>query len=811
MKATYKFIYLSLIFTVTIFSPKQALTQTLPTMIKVRGIVADSLTGKPLDFVTVSLKDPNGQTVKTTLTKTDGSFSFDGMSSTAGYSVHIISVGYVSRTIKLNNNTDQSLGTVFITPQNYNLSEVTVVADRTIVRQEADRISYDLKADSESKSSTALEIMRKVPLLSVDSEDNVLMNGNRSYKILVNGKPSGMMERNAKDILRSMPASSIKNIEVIFSPSSKYDAEGVAGIINIITDKKIDNGYNGTLSLTERFPLGGPSTGGTFTLKQGKLGASVLAGIGQYLSPVANTDIIRHTSLSNAMLSQRIDKKSDSKNGYAGAELSYELDSLHLISGQFNMSENRLTGSSGQVSVLADQISILQGYHLNNNINGRGNSADGGLNYQMGFKSGKARLLTFSYRYLHYENNQQNALNSSNLVNFVLPNYNQNNVGRSAEQTAQIDYVHPLAKVSIESGIKAIFRNNSSDFSHRTADPITGIYHIDATRSNQFNSRQNVYSLYNTYQFKLGDWSFKAGARVEQTTIEADFVSTATRVRQNYLNFIPSVAINKKFKDMGSLSLSYVSRMQRPGITQLNPFIDRSNPDFEMTGNPDLKPTITNVVQLSYNRSKKTTISVTAAYMFFNSLIENVSSYNPVNQITNIRYENVSDGRILRSNIYINYPASNRLNLTFNTDIRYLWLNTMVNNQEISNNGLMAYLNLSAGYRFEKSWRLNANFTANSSNVSGPQSTLNGYTATSFSVNKEIVKDKLTFSAMVTNPLSKYRQNIEERSGPEFNQLTTSQNYYRGFGVGLNYRFGKLKGQIAKSKKAIVNDDEMAK
>ncbi|HEY1010243.1 MAG TPA: outer membrane beta-barrel protein [Daejeonella sp.] len=775
------------------------------------GIVTDSATNKTLDFVTVSLKNEAKEVIKTTLSKADGSFTFEKLPN-AGYTVTLISVGYNSRIISVElHGTDKDLGSVAISPQSYKLSEVTVTADRSVIKQETDRISYDMKADPESKGSTVLEIMRKVPLLSVDADDNLLMNGNRSYKILVNGKPSGMMERNAKDILRSMPAASIKNVEVIFSPSSKYDAEGIAGIINIITDKKADNGYNGSLNVSERFPLGGPAAGGSFTFKQGKFGLSAVGGASQYLSPLADTYNNRNTTgINQTTLIQSSSRKSDAKNAYIGSELSYELDSLNLISGQFNISRNRLTGDWMQQSLLNNTAAVLQGYTLSNDIAENGSSADAALNYQVGFRSDKSRLLTFSYRFLEYDNKQDNTLEITKRVNYARPDYRQANAGSAQEQTVQIDYVHPIKKVSVEAGLKAVLRKNNSAFIYSSLDPASGSYQEVAEFSNFYENTQNIFSAYNTYQFAVRKLNFKIGARIENTLVNADLASGASIVKQNYLNVIPAIAVSRKFKDMSVMSLTFTTRMQRPGIAQLNPFTDRSNPEFYVSGNPDLSPAFTNMVYMGYNRSKKTTLSLAAAYMFMDDLVSQVSVYDTVQKITNTRFENINKANVLRSNIYISHPISKRMSLTFNTDIRYLWSATLVDGEYVTNNGAMAYLNINTGYRFEKGWRVNANLTANTRSV-GIQDSKNGYVASSFSLNKELVKDKLTFTTLITNPFTKYRMNSEERFGPGFTQVNDSRNYYRGFAAGLNYRFGKLKSQIVKSKRSIVNDDTMEK
>ncbi len=163
------------------------------------------------------------------------------------------------------------------------------------MKQEVDRISYDLQADPESKVFSVLDMMRKVPLLSLDADNNILLKGNSDFKILINGKPSSMVERNYKEILRTMPASSIERIEVITTPPAKYDAEGLAGIINIITNKKLDNGYNGSLNFSERFPNGGPGFGGSFSAKFGKIGMSAFGGASIFKSPQIINSTSRNT------------------------------------------------------------------------------------------------------------------------------------------------------------------------------------------------------------------------------------------------------------------------------------------------------------------------------------------------------------------------------------------------------------------------------------------------------------------------------------------------------------------------------------
>lgn len=799
-----------LIIAVIIFFGQNAISQAPQHQYKVFGKIVDSAAKNSPDQITINLLSTSGMVLKATLTKNDGSFIFAGLTP-LDYFIEITSVSHLTKKITVNyrdssqNSTD--LGVIFISRKIKTLNEVVVTAKAPLIKQEIDRVTYDLQADPESKGNSVLEMMRRVPFLSTDAEGNILLNGSSSYRILINGKPSGMVERNPKDILRSMPASTIKSIEVITNPPSKYDAEGLAGIINIITSKKVDNGYNGNINFSQRFPVGGPGAGASISFKRNKVGMSFLGGANIYNTPQTTGSIDRTTKGIDATnLNQSSTREFDSRNAYLGSELSYEIDSLNLISAQFNISGSRSNGLSSQSSFLNAIGGVQQHYDLSNTSRDNGKGMDAALNYQLGFKSSKERLLTFSYRYIGNTNNQFDSLDVSNPVNYVTPDYRQTNEGNSSEQTFQVDYVHLVKKVNIEGGIKGILRTNRSDYQYQSYDSANGKFELDLTRSNKFNNNQNVFAAYNTYQVSVNNGGFKAGLRLEQTIIDADFISSALKVKQNYLSVIPSVTINRKLKDMSSLTLAYTNRIRRPGIDQLNPFVDRSNPDFETTGNPNLRPAYTNVIQLSYNKSKKATINIALGCMFFNSLIGSVSTYEEGTKITRTTFENIGKARVLKTNIYLSYPITKSWNVRLNSDVRFVESNIIEKGILLKNQGLMGYLNATSSHRFNKGWRVNADVTVNSGGVSKPQSKSNGFTSSSVGVQKD-VKDKFTFSASVSNPFTKYRYNREETLGSDFKQSVENQIFFRSFNISLNYRFGKLKDAIKKNKRGINNDD----
>jgi len=773
----------------------------------VKGVVIDSATKKPLQFITLAIKK-DGNVLKTVVTTENGAFAFDKIPF-GKYDLTAIAVGYHVKTISFELNAAKdtfNAEQMSIVSQVNTLNEVAVSALRPIIKQEVDRISYDTQADPESKVLTALDMMRKVPLLSLDADDNIKLKGSGNYKILINGKPSSMVARSPKDVLRSMPASSIQKIEVITTPPAKYDSEGLSGIINIITNKKIDNGYNGSLNLRHQFPVGGPGLGGFVTIKQGKFGMTAYGGTGFYSAPEtenSNSRITNGTSPSELLNIGR--RRFDNNYRYGGAELSLEIDSLNLITAEVNPYGGYNKSTNNQIFRLTTPGQLTAYDLLSRNRFGWG-GLDMTLNYQLGFKSNKERLLTFSYKYNDGSNPQKNDLTFSNRQNYNDPDYIQENDSRSKEQTIQLDYVHPVKKLNIEGGLKGILRDNNSNFEYRRFNGASGDYQVDPSRTNIFSNNQDVLSAYNSYSYNLSNWGFKAGVRIEETFVRADFVSNSSNVNTDYFNIIPSFSVNRKFKNQSNLNFGFTQRIERPGIYNLNPFVDRSTPNFESSGNPDLKAVVSNNFDLTYGRFKTGSVNIGLGYSFANNTIQNISVYSDADKITRSTYANIGRNKNLTTNININYPLTKKWNISLSGNLGYTWLEGAINGVMTANKGLSGYIYMNTGYKFEHQWRANASF-----NYSAPDVLLQGrsgeYYYMSFSGSKELIKDKLTISAGLNNPFLKYRYYETFTEGPNFSQRYRGQNYNRSFNMSLNWKFGKLKDSIKKNQRNISNDD----
>lgn len=770
------------------------------------GRIVDSTSQKGLDFITVALKQATGQPVKTILSSSNGAFKFEKIAG-GNFKLAIVAVGYSRKELNVKVDQNVDLGAIGIQSVSTTLKEVLVMADKPLIKQEVDRIAYDVQADPESKVNTVLDMMRKVPLLSVDADDNIKLKGSGSYKILINGRPSSMMARDPKEVLKSMSASNIQKIEVITTPPAKYDSEGLAGLINIITNKKVDAGYNASLNARGTFPSGGPGGSGSLTLKEGKFGVSGWGGVNTFNNPGSvSTSNRTTTGAAPTVLFQDGYNKSDNTNIYYSSEISFEIDSLNLITGELGSHGGDGGSNSSQLSRLLNGSTnaLSQGYRLQNQSENSWAGMDAGINYQLGFKRNKNQFLTLSYKYNRWGNDQFNTLSVSEQVNYNQADYQQTNEGSSTEQTVQLDYIHPVKKLNIEGGIKGILRDNSSNFQYKQFNAATNTFEVDPARTNNYDNNQNVFGIYNSYQYNLKNWGFKAGLRLEETIIKADFISSGSEVDETFWNFIPSVSVNRKFKDLSSLNFGYTQRIERPGIWQLNPFVDRSNPNYQYSGNPNLEPVLSNSFEVSYSKFKKGNINIGLNYSFANNTIQRVSTFS--DNITSSTYQNIGRDRKVGTNFNLNYPITKKFNVNMGGNLNYIWIEGFLNDRIYRNDGMQGYMYGYAGYRFEKGWRAGVNFSYSSPWVA-LQGKSNAYSHTAMSVNKDIIKDKLSFSASVSNPFQKYRSWVNNLSGANFHQTSNFQNYYRRFNTSLNYRFGKLKGGIKKNARSIKNDD----
>ena len=790
--------------------------------ITITGTVIDSANNKPMGYVTVAIQDSKTHIgVKSGLTKDDGTFSFKAPAGKI-YEAVLVFVGYRNKTITINGNgTDFNVGRVSIAASSSQLKEVSVTAARPLMKQEVDRISYDIQADPDNKALSVLDMMRKVPLLTVDGNDNIQLKGSGNYKILINGKESALVAKNPSDILKSMPATNIEKIEVITTPPAKYDAEGLAGIINIVTKKNADQGYN--IGFNSRFnTVFGAGYNINGTVKQGKFGASFFGGFGSNGDlTVGSGNIENIFNPATKQVITTIDQIGTTRQKgnfhYGGAELSYEIDTLNLLTASVDLFGNDQHQYTNQLSN-TDSLGILtQAFNLNNSNHGTFAGFDASFNYQLGFKKSKDELLTFSYKYSYSPNKQFNDNLFSDRFKYPLqsyPDYQQYNNAGDRDHTIQVDYASPLnKKISIEAGAKAILRSNYSYYHVDDRDTLTQQYISNEALTNNFTYHQNILSLYNSYQLKMDKWTGKAGLRLEHTGINADFTSAGVTTAPSYNNLIPSISVQRSFKS-SSINFGYTQRIQRPVIFQLNPFVDKSNPTFINTGNPALKPELDNTFELTYSNYTKNSINIGLSYAFSNNSIQNVSSLRRVpvagtdstTTVTYTTFENLGANKTLGLNVHTNINLTKQFSLGLNGQVNHVWLSGSFNGGMYRNDGFTGHAFGNLRYKFDNGFAVsfNAGYFSGNVNLQGSSS---NFIFNQYLLSKDFLNKKLTLVLVANNPYTKFNTFRNTINSTYFYQESYNQNYYRSFAFRVNFKFGKFNGNIKKNEHGIENDD----
>lgn len=777
-----------------------------------KGMITDSVSQMPVPSATITINDPSSGKITTTLTNEKGQFQIK-VGGTNNPLLHITCVGYESKLIRLENpfdsNTDSlNLPVIYLVPQQRVLKDVIVTAKKQLVKQEVDRLSYDVQADPDNRSQTVLELMGKVPLLSLDGDENVLLKGSGNYKIFINGKPSSLLAHNPKEALKSMPANAVQRIEVITVPPAKYDAEGLAGIINIVLTKRLKDGYNGTIRINYNHVIG-PGESASLSAKAGKFGITASANIYQdYKRSLHKTNTRKSIMpVSSELMQEGVYSYVGNYNS-GNMEVSYEADSLNLFTLGVNSYISRYHDRTTLTQDILDESNALISAYQSLNINPQKESGvDVNINYQHGFKNNKDCFFTLSYQLQHFPNAQTSETIFEKKVNYVQDNYFQDSRNGTEQHTIQADYIYPAKKYTVEAGVKAILRHNYSDFNNSVFDTASGIYIPDQAASDRFSYNQGVYSLYNSWQLKLEEIEIKAGVRAEMTDTHGDFYTTNTKLKSNYVNIIPVISLLHRFPH-AAIGVGFTQRILRPGIYQLNPFIDRSNPQFTRSGNPDLKPVLSNTLELTYSYFGKGSISFSVSYASAGNDVQQVTTFKDSASYTT--YGNVGKNKATAINASINYPFSDNLSFTVNSSLTYMWIEGFFNSVLYRNQGLKGYAYSNLSYKMKKGFFVTLTATFVSTDVRLQGST-NGYIFNTCRVSKELMNKRILVSAFLSNPFKEYRQVVATTNTETFQQTVNNQRFYRMFGGSISYGFGNLKSEIKKNKKSISNDDTINK
>ncbi|MBR5551653.1 MAG: TonB-dependent receptor [Muribaculaceae bacterium] len=779
---------------------------------QVKGTVVDSL-GEGEMYATIRIFNDIDSIKPILVGVTDEKGFFSQSLKTAGnYQLKIHSTGKseLSKDFVINASKPVvDMGTLTIKDNAEVLSEVTVMAQRPLITKEIDRIGYDVQADADSKTATIIEMLRKVPMVSVDAQNNITVKGSSNFKVYKNGRPNTSFSNNPKEVLSAIPASMIKRIEVITEPGAKYDAEGVGAILNIVTnDDTTIKGIMGNVS-AQITTLGTPQGSVWLTSQIDKVAISAYAGTYNMNKLSSEDETYTHYDYKDSGSSMDYISKG-TYNGWGtwfGADASWEPDTLNLFIISFNgyWHDLDVPGTTSTQMTAADGTPI---YSYNAKYHYPQSYLDftGNVSYQRSTHR-KGETFNISYLVSTTDQNQDQTQEFYDMVNMPVAYtgthslFNLNFI----EHTIQADYTRPFAKYhTIDVGAKYILRDNHST----TTNQYLG---VDTTFSD-FSHLTQVLAGYGEYRFKWKSLSAKAGIRYEYSHLNAKFNDgSQPNFSKNLNDWVPSAALSWQVNDANSLTFNYASRINRPGISYLNPAVEE-HVNSTNQGNPNLSSARHNSMKLTYMLIRpKFNLNLSANYEFSNNGI--VSYVTATDNHIYFTYANV--GR----NNSLFFDANIQWSITPTTQLN-LYGSTYRMEYEIKEQGLrQARWQWGASARLTQQlpWKLRLEIAGgrNSGNVNNVYSYTENITNDGWnyylSLQRSFLKEnRLTVSIFALNPIGSSSQLSRQYfvNGDYTGYSNTKMmNTGKLAMLRVAYRFGSVNAQVKKTSKSISNDD----
>jgi outer membrane receptor protein involved in Fe transport len=802
---------------------------------KITGAVVDAENNQPVEYANIALIDPKtGKPVDGGVADGQGKFSITRVAE-GTYTISISFIGYESTTINditiSDKKSEVNLGTIKLSTSAKVLNEVVVETQRQLIEERVDRTIYNAENDATARGGDATDVLKRVPMLSVDMDGNVSMRGSQNITVLINNKPSTIMAANVGDALKQIPAEEIKSVEVITSPSAKYDAEGSAGIINIITKKNTIKGF--TLNVNTGVGNRGSNLGLNGNFRTNKMGFS-LGGFGR-----ANYNI-DGSFKSTQTTYQNLSDNTPTITVQSAETLNRGLFGNYTIGWDYDINKNNSlvasarfgarNGNSFQDNLFTEISSIENGTTTSlrntesNNIN---NSMDLSLTYTRLFERKQREFsILGNYSQNNGNNNFENFIKQVDGIDAPSGIRNLND-SYNKEMTLQFDYQTPISDNQlVEFGAKDIVRRVYSDFSLLNDFDGDGTYtkSTNNRQTNNLNYDQNIVAGYLSYTYTTKNaFSVKAGGRYEYTTITA-FSQTEDNIEiPEYGAFVPSVNVSKRLKSGKTVKASYNRRIQRPSIRFLNPNIQAANPYDVTFGNPQLDPEFSNNFELSYSTFvKNTNINVAAFWRNTNNGIQSVRNVIALNSADpdtiQTTYRNIGQEDAIGMNLNANVMIG-KLTLSGGGDVYYSMLDNNLpidpNNPEdpnrqnsASNSGWVVSGRVFGGYNLGKGWNLQlfSFFRGRQVQLQGFQGGMGMY---NLGIRKDFNDKKGSIGFGAQNFFSTQMKIRSELNSPLASRESVNVLRNMGFNVTFSYRFGKMSMDARPSRRRSINNDDL--
>jgi len=763
--------------------------------VTVSGKILEKDTNIPLEWATVVISNPtNGKIVSGGSANEKGDFNFKVIAGT--YNVSFEFMSFKTQTLKsreINKSTD--FGTIYLIESATTLEEVEFIAEKTTVEIKLDKKIYNVGKDLTVRGGTVSDVLDNVPSVSVDVEGNVALRGNDNVRILINGKPSGLVGLNSTDALRQLPAESIERVEVITSPSARYDAEGTGGILNIILRRSKLQGLNGAITTNVGY---NPAAGinGNINYRTGDLNIFNTSGYSYRESPGNSSSTTQYNSTGNFLdETNTYDRQRKGLTTNFGVEW-YVDDSASLTTSILYRDSNDNDLNTNILNQFDPNRNLLSTTTRLEPETEEDKTMQYALNFQKTFKD-SGHVLTFDFQ---YEDNQENQ-NALITVDEVAVE-NVSTLEDQSQILLQTDYVLPIGENSqFEAGYRGNFDTTTTDFTVSQLNIDTGVFQTNLDLTNLLNFKQYVNAFYTQYGSKFNKFSFLLGLRMENTRITIDQPTSGDFNKKDFTGLFPTINLNYEFSEKESLTLGYARRLRRPRGFFLNPFPSRNSVTNFFQGNPDLNPSYSGQIDLSYlKRFGKFTFNSSAYYShatdgfsfisFDTGDTANVNGEElpiikrtPINLGTEDRYG-------FEFTLTYNPSRKWRINGNFNffqNEIK----GTTPNGLSLDNTNNSWFTRINNKYTLPGNidWQTNLNYRGPSADA---QNTRQGVFSTTMAFSKDLFNEKASLAFNV-NDLFNSRKRIQTTTTPTFNAESEFQWRERSFNLSFTYRFNQKK------------------
>lgn len=560
------------------------------------------------------------------------------------------------------------LGDILVEDDIQAINAASVTALKTLVKINADKLVYDIESDTDAKTMTVLEMLRKVPMVNVDARDNITVNGSSSFKVYVDGCPNQALSAHPSQMFKVMSAANIKSIEVVTNPGAKYDAEGTGGILELKTKsgsnrKALEDGVYGTVTAGTN-TRGGIESGVNISAQKGKF--TISADIEYASDPYNGTisETVQTITATNSTLKTM--GTGDQKDGmlFGSLNASYDIDSLNLITTSIGLDRfNSRSSILGGLTTMTQAGGQLWSYNSESVNKSSWNGIEASLDYQHLFKDNKEKMLTFSYQYSGSPMKSNGITTITNPIGTLIPDMKRESISNDGtyQHTAQADFTTPLVAKgsSLSSGVKFMRLSNTAN----------DLFNGQTSKYNFFN---NIGAVYTELLLALDKVTLTAGARYEHTWQKVDYDAVGKDFRTNYGSIIPNASLQFNLGPATNVSLAYNLRISRPGIEYLNPYIDRTDPTGLTYGNPDVVPERSHHLSLAYNFANPSwVVSIRLTDDLCANGITSYTFFDKADGLRHTTYGNVNKSNTLGSNIYVNWNAGSKTRLYLFADGGY--------------------------------------------------------------------------------------------------------------------------------------------